>query len=120
MGAYLLVCRPMVLEPELPQLLIVTLAALKGGTHRLEQHCLELQQKGCGMVCGIWPLVWMARCPAQPQRAALILQQAKQGKLLQASEGGAGAGTNSERNKNWLALNRFGPQLLDSSLRAVF
>ena len=80
MGAYLLICRPMGLEPELPQLLIVTLTTLKGGTHRLEQHCLELQQRGCGMVCGIWPLVWMARCPAQPQRAALILEQAKQGK----------------------------------------
>lgn len=120
MGAYLLVCRPVVLEPELPQLLIGTLAALKGGAHRLEQRGLELQRRGCGMVCGIWPLVWMARCLAQPQRAALILEQAKQGKLLQASEGGAGAGTNSERNKNWLALNRFGPQRLDSSPRAVF
>lgn len=46
----------------------------------MEQHCLELQRRGCGMVCGIWPLVWMARCLAQPERAALILEQAKQGK----------------------------------------
>lgn len=74
---------------------------------------------GCVLVCGIWPLVWMARCSAQPQRAALILEQAKQGKLLQASEEEL-AGTNSERNKNWLVLNRLGPQRLDSSPRAVF
>lgn len=52
------------------------------------------------MVCGIWPLVWMAGCPAQPQRAALILKQAKQGKLLQAFDGEAGA--NRARIRSYL------------------
>lgn len=35
-----------------------------------------------GTVCGVWPLVRVACCPAWPQHAALIWGQAKQGRLL--------------------------------------
>eukprot|EP00069_Balaena_mysticetus_P013088 bmy_01408T0 len=48
----------------------------------------------------------MARCPAQPQRAALILEQAKQGKLLQACEGGAAPDTN-ESHRQLVTGDRF-------------
>ncbi|KAJ8779343.1 hypothetical protein J1605_012805 [Eschrichtius robustus] len=66
----------------------------------LEQCRLGLQLGGRSLGCGIQALVRMARCPAQPQRAALILEQAKQGKLLQACEGGAGPDTNESPEQN--------------------
>ncbi|KAK2102711.1 hypothetical protein P7K49_020378 [Saguinus oedipus] len=46
----------------------------------------------------------MALCPAQPQRAALISRQAKQGRLLQASNKGAVTGANSIRIRSNLLV----------------
>ena len=74
----------------------------------MEQCRLGLQLRGLSLGCGIQALVRMARCPAQPQRAALILEQAKQGKLLQACEGGAGPDTNGERTRTYLLCTGLG------------
>lgn len=55
MGAYLLVFRSAVLDPELRQLVTgLSLQPRRGGTHRLELCCGELQLSARCVASGLW------------------------------------------------------------------